>query len=821
MSGAPTARVVSVLACLWAFAQPIGAGTGANGTEGQLRLGERHLEFAGANGHTFVDTNYGSREVGFPTSFSIWGYWFDDGTERVKIWGWYDDFSGPNRGELEIWGEDIWLKWYAGGASARMVQANRPRGNEWVHYGVVMTEAEARLYVNGNQVGSTASQSIGTNANLWLGARPDPDMHEDSFSGWLRDWIVFEGDIGDEGMRRIAAGEGLPGASVLQHLPLNEGQGDIVFDRSEHGVDGRIEGARWSADLPRIAGVGQPVPIDLHVTDARGNPLPGGTYHDLITVSSGSLSPAPVSVDDGQSTTTFKWSHDKPGTYSIAANHPALADDRFEIRVGVLDSLRDDRAAVREDAFHAIYRMGADALLDKLTPGDLKAMLATLFVITVDGDERLRNRARNATVDIIAALEHRADEVAAGPLRMALARGQDTTIRARAARAMRSLHDAESAEALFAAMEEGNPGLRIAAASALKRRGKPVKLVFSSPYEGVAWETVGHYDANLHTHTNLSDGRFDPHAVIDRYHGMGYRILALTDHDHMHVDVRPNALYPWTDLNMIYHKIKSEESVRFNRTYGELADEEWQGRDPKDLGMVSIEGSEISRTHHIASLFNDYAGGTADEETALQEIGARDGLAVFLHPGRYTFTADWYVDFYRRHPHLVGMEVYNQADRYPGDRRMWDSVLYHLMPDRPVWGFANDDTHRDVHFGWNRNVFVLSKLSKEHVFKAMEYGHFYFFVPFEQGTPPTVKLAGAVVGDGTVRLTLVGDYNRVEWITYNPDTGANHAVGHGLEVSLDDIYPPTSFVRAVIIGDEGRTYTQPFGLTATVERQTE
>ena len=326
------------------------------------------------------------------------------------------------------------------------------------------------------------------------------------------------------------------------------------------------------------------------------------------------------------------------------------------------------------------------------------------------------------------------------------------------------------------------------------------------------WENIGYYDANLHTHTNLSDGQHDPHHAIDKYHDLNYEILALTDHDSLHDEVWPKALYPWTELNAIYHEIKDQQSVRFKKPYREVADEEWQNRDPKELGMVSIPGSEISRTNHISSLFNHYAGGTDSEETAFEEIAKRSGLAVFNHPGRYKRSIDWYVDHFTRHPHVVGMEVYNQVDRFPVDRKRWDNILYRLMPDRPVWGLANDDTHGDAHYGRNRNVFLLNELTQEQVFSAMKNGHFYFFVPVEQGTPSPVQLTDVKATPTTITLKIDGDYERVEWITYNPSTDSSDIIATGPEFSLDAVPYPTPFVRAVIVSEDGRTYTQPFGI---------
>ncbi len=39
------------------------------------------------------------------------------------------------------------------------------------------------------------------------------------------------------------------------------------------------------------------------------------------------------------------------------------------------------------------------------------------------------------------------------------------------------------------------------------------------------------YKANLHTHTNMSDGNFSPEHVKEHYKNMGYSVVAYTDHD--------------------------------------------------------------------------------------------------------------------------------------------------------------------------------------------------------------------------------------------------------------------------------------------------
>ena len=44
-------------------------------------------------------------------------------------------------------------------------------------------------------------------------------------------------------------------------------------------------------------------------------------------------------------------------------------------------------------------------------------------------------------------------------------------------------------------------------------------------------EVGSFYKANLHCHSTLSDGRMTPQELKEHYKGMGYSVLAITDHD--------------------------------------------------------------------------------------------------------------------------------------------------------------------------------------------------------------------------------------------------------------------------------------------------
>ncbi len=351
--------------------------------------------------------------------------------------------------------------------------------------------------------------------------------------------------------------------------------------------------------------------------------------------------------------------------------------------------------------------------------------------------------------------------------------------------------------------------------------GSADERTFLNPYARVNWARVDHYYANLHTHTVYSDGDFTPHDAIDAYHELGYQILALTDHDNDYYPARPKILYPWTELDSIHNEIKDKPNTSWrwqNKPYGEIS-EYWEPRDPEALNMISVPGSEISFTHHIVSLFNDYPGYTHSEETALTEIGKRGGLSIFAHPGRYDPYPAWYIYFYERHDHLIGLEVYNQRDRHPGDRALWDRLLHMMMPDRPIWGVPSDDMHRTEHMGWNYKIFPLEALSKTAVRTALESGAFYFYKPNEQKTSPTLHITRIDVAENRIRLGGDGDVDVIQWITHNPDTGESEVIHKGPQLTMADIPMSATFVRARIVGPEGAAYTQPFGIWTGIPRE--
>jgi hypothetical protein len=372
----------------------------------------------------------------------------------------------------------------------------------------------------------------------------------------------------------------------------------------------------------------------------------------------------------------------------------------------------------------------------------------------------------------------------------------------------------------------------------LDKKDNGVAYILYNPYRDVDWDTINHYKANFHTHTLYNkvekdgtliwpDGRvLDPHGnevnepkldwdikdkprsvyrdskgitygsdgqlyadtVIDLYYNAGYKILAITDHD---VDYGAATTWPWT---------------------------KWH-RDPSELDMLAVEANEISRPEHIGSFFNDYGDENQhDEVEALKEIYKRTGLAMVFHPGRYTEESTLRDDFayaflylnYSGKP-LVGMEVFNTGDRYNEDRILWDRINALVVPDTIVFGYSNDDMHKENQLFRNYQFMLMEELSEEALKEAMLKGAFYFCYEYEGSgrvIPPVPLIESIKLTDGSKVLEIVAkNADSIRWLSENGQLGNDFI----LDLKEIDLFED-KFVRAELENHYGITFTQPFVL---------
>ncbi len=293
-----------------------------------------------------------------------------------------------------------------------------------------------------------------------------------------------------------------------------------------------------------------------------------------------------------------------------------------------------------------------------------------------------------------------------------------------------------------------------------------------SPYQDINWDNVIQARAQLHTHSTRSDGFLSPHAVVDRYHELGYDILAITDHWIM--------TYPWQEFSGF------EVSARTYRRQEEgeldgLPHEDvfiYHNRDPQALEMLAIPGSEPSHTgsgkHHMVSLFSNVTGqGLTFRETlaANEEVG---GLLSFAHPARSTErnnnTTEDYIHYFDNYPHIYGIDIFTRAtfrepERWSIGKKLVNEILMHYGPAfsdgwRPVWMTCTDDLHRIDDIDHAYQVQLVSSLDIDNVYGSLKDGAFFWVAKHPEEIAPVIES----IDFDREKITITGTgYDRVEW----------------------------------------------------------
>lgn len=369
-------------------------------------------------------------------------------------------------------------------------------------------------------------------------------------------------------------------------------------------------------------------------------------------------------------------------------------------------------------------------------------------------------------------------------------------------------------------------GTFVTGVSAEERSGV-LDFTIDSPYASVDWDTYGQYKADFHAHSNESDGSPQPYETIEEHYKKGYDILALTDHNVCNTT--------WN---------RKDDPTGKDREYltDQRLSEITYGTDRDNRGMVAIMNSdEQSVSDHLNTFFtpfNNEQGATLESNIAkTQELG---GICHINHPGRYTGgkktsgtageeasnnpeTIKKYTDLFMKYDAVVGMEIINKldGDSY-SDRILWDNILKETMPEgRFVWGFSNDDTHSTAATGHSYNMMLLPSNNPENVRKSMENGTFYASAKVAKREGYTITdlsvindyqppiITNIQVDNDEDTITINGEYyNQVEWIA----DGKVIATGNTIDLN-DHEGEINSYVRAQLKGNEGISFTQPFGVT--------
>ncbi|MCD7774204.1 MAG: hypothetical protein LUH40_01305 [Clostridiales bacterium] len=265
---------------------------------------------------------------------------------------------------------------------------------------------------------------------------------------------------------------------------------------------------------------------------------------------------------------------------------------------------------------------------------------------------------------------------------------------------------------------------------AFAENGDGITIV--NPYENVDWENYNRYKADLHSHTNATDGENTLKEMVEKHYELGYDILAISDHG--------TTSYSWTEEDVVptmktlamfrkgYLPLEalSESGTAANGnsyTVTQINGDDYYAQDGGQSMLrvpYAIENNPTSFNNaHVNSFFVDYGngilGGTSDYITPISNVDALGGISVINHPGEYSnardevYTADAYdrsnlyynyviekfEDLLMSYDSCIGIDINSKGDnRTRFDRKLWDILLTDLAPyGRNVFAVATSDAH--------------------------------------------------------------------------------------------------------------------------------
>ncbi len=199
-----------------------------------------------------------------------------------------------------------------------------------------------------------------------------------------------------------------------------------------------------------------------------------------------------------------------------------------------------------------------------------------------------------------------------------------------------------------------------------------------------------------------------------------------------------------------------------------------------------------------------------DEEEIIKNVSDKNGFSVFAHPGRYERSISFYVNLFKKYPNLIGIEVLNPSvqikkGKIYGDTDIWDEILKNMMPDRPVWGFGNDDFHDITQFSINWNEFLLEKFDREEIKKAMKNGKFYICSAIKGYNMPYLKKILVNEKNGEIEIKCK-NYKEIKWISNGKIIGYGEMINYKKNPEIE------KYIRVEIYGEKGYIYLNPFGI---------
>lgn len=307
------------------------------------------------------------------------------------------------------------------------------------------------------------------------------------------------------------------------------------------------------------------------------------------------------------------------------------------------------------------------------------------------------------------------------------------------------------------------------------------------------------YRANLHAHTNMSDGEASPELVKEVYKGMGYSIVAYTDHDIL-LDRSQLCDKEFLALNGYEMEINGKGTPDWSNM--ETCHICLIALEPDNLKQVCWHRSDYLYAHAVE--YRDQIQFYEDEPDYIREYtgecisdmmkrGRKHGFFVtYNHP---TCSLENYTHYINYH-HMHAMEMYNGAEEY--NPRVYDDML---RAGKRIYCIGGDDNHNrplpDGGCGGSWTMIKAEKLDYRTITQALLDGHFYA----TQG--PEIRELWI---EGDELHVVTSDVEKIQFIPSNRRAKRFCAEeGKCLNSAVYKMYPDSEYVRITLVDHRGRT----------------
>ena len=242
--------------------------------------------------------------------------------------------------------------------------------------------------------------------------------------------------------------------------------------------------------------------------------------------------------------------------------------------------------------------------------------------------------------------------------------------------------------------------------------------------------TKNSYKANLHAHTDISDGKFSPEALKELYKSAGYSVVAYTDHDILipHHELTDSEFIALTGFEAQFNghnKYPGNSSEKkchicFIAKSPDVVEQPCFDEEYAYIGNCAKYREQVKFDKESYGFKREY---TAECINEMVRIAKKKGFFVtYNHPA---WSLETYEE-YTKYTEFDAIEVYNNACNMIG---ITSSAPYAyddmLRGGQRLFPVAADDTHRDYDAFGGFVMIKADELKYEKITEALANGDFY------------------------------------------------------------------------------------------------